>query len=73
MGGEVSRGKARMRVLSNTKPEGWQDELPYLHEQEKQRLRKSSCSFACQTLDHCQCAGPTLESCRLTNNVWLRL
>ena len=27
VGGKLGRAKARMKVLSDTKPEGWEDEL----------------------------------------------
>ena len=33
---EISTGKARMKVLSDTKPEGWGDELRYLRDLDKQ-------------------------------------
>ncbi len=37
---KTTRGKARMKVLSNTKPEGWKVELAYLREQDKQLCEK---------------------------------
>ena len=40
VGGETTRGKARMKVLSNTKPEGWEVELAYLREQDRQLREK---------------------------------
>ena len=40
VGGEITRGKARMKVLRITKPEGWEDELAYLRKKDKQLLEK---------------------------------
>ena len=40
LGGEITRGKARMKVLRITQPEGWEDELAYLRKKDKQLLEK---------------------------------
>ena len=33
---DISTGEARMKVLSDTKPEGWEVELAYLREKDRQ-------------------------------------
>ena len=38
-----------MKVLSDTKPEGWEDELAYLREQDKQLCEKELLSHALES------------------------